>query len=249
MKDTALSILGLLYATWVKDISSPASVSLLVKWESAIRKPRGPSELWWLGRKLAVSGTQSVTVGDGVSLDSQVHCLPNPGRHLGSQAEWCQVLSYSPPSLISLSPEKMEDDPSPGLLSSSQWANLKWATEPLLWKLGIMISYFSRKAERSPGMSHGPRGPLSWPGSSVHPLPPWQATVLCLFPLHQLPGMSSLTLPQHYASIEKRNEKKKKKKKVRPWNRPEIQCLHMVPSCPLFSNENALYDWGVTVKC
>lgn len=73
---------------------------------------------------------------------------------------------------------KMGDDPIPGLLSPSQWASLKWAAEPLLWKPGKMVSYFSRKAGRSPGMSHGPEGLPSWSGSAVHPPPLWQATFL-----------------------------------------------------------------------
>lgn len=62
-------------------------------------------------------------------------------------------------------------------------------------------------------MSHGPGGPLSWPGSAAHPLPLWQATLLCLSPLHQLPGLRSLTLPQHYASMEKKKEKREREKK------------------------------------
>lgn len=46
-----------------------------------------------------------------------------------------------------------------------------------------------------------------------------------------------------------------KKKKIRPQNRPEIQCLPrlkdagLVPSGLLFANENAVCVGGVTVKC
>lgn len=144
---------------------------------------------------------------------------------------------------MSRSPEKTEDDPlprSPQPLTLGK-SKMSHRTSPLetgdsdslLFQEGREISWH-----------------VTWPGRtsvlarvSGAPSPCDKSHFSCLSPLHQLPGLSSLSLPQHYAIMEK------KRKKVRPWNRPEIQCLHMVPSCPLFSNEDALYDWGVTVKC
>lgn len=110
------------------------------------QKAGGPSDLWRSRRELAASGTQSVTGGWSAFRDPGA--LPSSlcsESHLGCQAEWCQVLSYSPPCLVFPSPKKMIPPLPPLPPQPLTWASLKWATEPLLWKLEIVISYFLRR--------------------------------------------------------------------------------------------------------
>lgn len=96
--------------------------------------------------------------------------------------------------LMSPSPEKTKEDPSSSFSSAPQhWASLKWATEPLLWKLRIEISYFLRR-QRDYLACHMVAGwLLSWPGSAVCPLPCDKPHLSGLSPLHQLPGLTFLT--------------------------------------------------------
>lgn len=205
------------------------------------QKAGGPSDLWHSRRELAASGTQSVTRGWSVSRDSGA--LPSSlcsESHLGCQAEWCQVLSHSPPCLVFPSPKKMIPPlpplpPQPLTLGKPKMSH---RTSPL--ETGDSDFLLPKEAERDFLACHMvPGGLSSWPGSAVHPLPCDKLHFSCLS-LHQLSGLSCLTLP--YTMLLWRE---REKKKIRPRNRPEIQCLHMVPSCPLFSNENVLYDWGV----
>lgn len=86
-------------------------------------------------------------------------------------------------------------------------------------------------------MSHGPRGAVVLARVSSAPPTLCQAAFLLSFSPSPAVRTELLAFALHYASMER-----ERKKKIRPRNRPEIQCLHMVPSCPLFSNENVLYD-------
>lgn len=88
-------------------------------------------------------------------------------------------------------------------------------------------------------MSHGPRGAVVLARVSSAPPTLCQAAFLLSFSPSPAVRTELLDLALHYASMEREREREKK---IRPRNRPEIQCLHMVPSCPLFSNENVLYD-------
>ena len=103
------------------------------------------------------------------------------------------------------SPEKMEDDPLP---RSPQPLSLgKSKMSHRISPLGIVIPYFSRKAEKPPGMSHWPGRTAVLARVSGAPSPCDKPCFSCLSPLHQLPRLSSLTLPQHYAIMEKKKKK------------------------------------------
>lgn len=173
--------------------TSPALVSPLVKWQSATRKQEVPVisdvlEESWLPL------TQSVTWGWSVSRDPGA--LPSSLRsesHLGCQAEWCQVLSYSPPCLVFPSPKKMIPPLPPQPLTLGK-PKMSHRTSPL--ETGDSDFLLPKEAERDFLACHMvPGGLLSWPGSAVHPLPCDKLHFSCLSLLHQLSGLSCLTLP------------------------------------------------------
>lgn len=216
--------------------TSPALVSPLVKWQSATRKQEVPVisdvlEESWLPL------TQSVTWGWSVSRDPGA--LPSSLRsesHLGCQAEYARS---SPIVLLAWCSHPPRRWFLLFLLSPSHWASLKWATEPLLWKLEIVISYFLRRQrEISWHVTWSQGGCCPGQGQQCTPYPVTSCISLVFLFFTSCQDWVAWLCPTlcFYGERER---------KIRPRNRPEIQCLHMVPSCPLFSNENVLYDWGV----